>query len=433
MSIPDHLITPLDWSAEALRHAKWAGQPARDRALIESKRYLATHELIERLRSELACYRPAGWLMTAPVQADESPRPAGWKAVPVDPTPEMIDAADSVDWRDDDTRGSVINMWNCMLAVAPEQAEPVGGCSDNLTQFDGHTPGPWQCILNNPLAHGDVVTFEGEVVARIRGWGWLQKLPDGAVQQDANGRLVAASPDLLAEVRRLTAEAAELRRERDQLAARLAEIERAADLDVDIIEAQRAVVQQLASRPVCNWAGQCRHQRQATADAPELAEPADPRTPPPGCRLLGDYEPAQAGDMAYIGAIGGRWRRVRPRMGIIGATMDELSDGARVLALARPCRCGPDSRSDSTSCPRGVMTISVYYFCAEYRDDQLTHSMSGTIQSDMPPFHEDFHARLTERIAANMKPPRPADLVSVRSLSLLATREVEHGDVWARH
>ena len=54
MKAPDHLITPLDWSAEALRHAKWAGQPARARALIESKRYLATHELIERLRAELA-------------------------------------------------------------------------------------------------------------------------------------------------------------------------------------------------------------------------------------------------------------------------------------------------------------------------------------------------------------------------------------------
>ena len=67
------------------------------------------------------------------------------------------------------------------------------------------------------------------------------------------------------------------------------------------------------------------------------AEPADPLTPPPGCRLLGDYEPARAGDMAYIGAIAGRWRRVKPRMGVIGATMDELSDGARVLALARPC------------------------------------------------------------------------------------------------
>ena len=89
------------------------------------------------------------------------------------------------------------------------------------------------------------------------------------------------------------------------------------------------------------------------AAAPERAEPADPRTPPPGCRLLGDYEPAQAGDMAYIGAIAGRWRRVKPRMGIIGATMDELSDGARVLALARPCRCGPDGCSDSVACPKG--------------------------------------------------------------------------------
>ena len=255
----------------------------------------------------------------------------------------------------------------------------------DLAQFDGHTPGPWQCILNNPIAHGDVVTSEGDVVTRIRGWGWLQKLPDGAAQQDANGRLVAAAPDLLAEVRRLTAEAAELRRERDELAARLADapvaivdtrdalglcapteedfsglyamrgrrvalvpldqrvstadepalaatpqqgesvqgpvrltderiaqlisqtwgsvdiapqsaaafaraiearmlgasspwsaaLERAADLDADIIEAQRAVAQQLASRTTCDWPGECRHQRPASAAAPERAEPSD--------------------------------------------------------------------------------------------------------------------------------------------------------------
>lgn len=200
----------------------------------------------------------------------------------------------------------------------------------DLTQIDGHTPGPW--VVNG----NDVVADDGSVIADVAGgYWWRGRRPPFA----ANARLLAAAPELLAEVRRLTAEAAALRRERDRLAARLAEIERAADLDADIIEAQRAVVQQLASRPVCNWAGQCKHQRQATADAPELAEPADPRTPPPGCRLLGDHEPAQSGDMAYIGAIGGRWRRVRPRMGIIGATMDELSDGARVLALARPCRC----------------------------------------------------------------------------------------------
>lgn len=83
----------------------------------------------------------------------------------------------------------------------------------------------------------------------------------------------------------------------------------------------------------------------------DTLEPADPRTPPPDCRLLGDHEPAQAGDMAYIGSIAGAWRPVRPRMNIVGATMDELSDGARVLALARPCRRGPDGRSDST-CPK---------------------------------------------------------------------------------
>lgn len=93
--------------------------------------------------------------------------------------------------------------------------------------------------------------------------------------------------------------------------------------------------------------------RDDLAAAPERAEPADPLTPPPGCRLLGDYEPAQAGDMAYIGAIAGRWRKVRPRMGIIGATMDELSDGARVLALARPCRRGPEGCPDRVSRPPG--------------------------------------------------------------------------------
>ena len=115
----------------------------------------------------------------------------------------------------------------------------------DLTQFDGHTPGPWQCILNNPLAHGDVVTFEGEVVARIRGWGWLQKLPDGAAQQDANGRLVAASPDLLAEVRRLTAE---LRRERRDRFAALAELAQAREVLADCAETMESYARHHAER-----------------------------------------------------------------------------------------------------------------------------------------------------------------------------------------
>ena len=55
MTIPDHLITPRDWSAEALHHAaEWTGQPEGVRALVESRRYLAMHELIERLRELLS-------------------------------------------------------------------------------------------------------------------------------------------------------------------------------------------------------------------------------------------------------------------------------------------------------------------------------------------------------------------------------------------
>ena len=88
----------------------------------------------------------------------------------------------------------------------------------DLKQFDGHTPGPW-------AVHGnDVVADDGSVVADVAGgYWWRGKRPPFA----ANARLMAASPELLDEVRRLTAEAADLRRERDELAARLEAIERA--------------------------------------------------------------------------------------------------------------------------------------------------------------------------------------------------------------
>jgi len=46
--------------------------------------------------------------------------PDGWKLVPIEPTPEMIDAAEYVDWGDADVRGSCINAWDRMLAAAPE-------------------------------------------------------------------------------------------------------------------------------------------------------------------------------------------------------------------------------------------------------------------------------------------------------------------------
>ena len=46
--------------------------------------------------------------------------PEGWKLVPIEPTPEMIDAAEYVDWGDADVRGSCINAWDRMLSAAPE-------------------------------------------------------------------------------------------------------------------------------------------------------------------------------------------------------------------------------------------------------------------------------------------------------------------------
>jgi len=44
---------------------------------------------------------------------------------------------------------------------------------------------------------GDTGEF---MVADIRGWGHLQYLPDGDKIQDANGKLMAAAPDLLKEL-----------------------------------------------------------------------------------------------------------------------------------------------------------------------------------------------------------------------------------------
>lgn len=58
-----------------------------------------------------------------------------------------------------------------------------------------HTPAPWvYCQKWQKVTTAD----GGQLVADIRGWGWLQKLPDGEAIQDANGRLIAAAPDLLA-------------------------------------------------------------------------------------------------------------------------------------------------------------------------------------------------------------------------------------------
>ena len=61
----------------------------------------------------------AAWLCGIPAQPAPSV-PEGWKLVPIEPTPGMIDAAEYVDWGDADVRGSCINAWDRMLAAAPE-------------------------------------------------------------------------------------------------------------------------------------------------------------------------------------------------------------------------------------------------------------------------------------------------------------------------
>lgn len=139
----------------------------------------------------------------------------------------------------------------------------------------------------------------------------------------------------------------------------------AADLDADIIDAQRAVVQQLASRTTCDWPGKCRHQRPAPAAAPEHEEGGAPHVD----------------DAYYMGATGGEatdgerlafeqggnidpramrtrqlWAAWRDRAALASL---KAPNGARQPAgthaqdQRRPCRCGPDGRSDSTSCPKG--------------------------------------------------------------------------------
>lgn len=43
---------------------------------------------------------------------------SGMAIVSVEPTDEMIDAAEQVDWSNEDTRASIINMWQVMLDIA---------------------------------------------------------------------------------------------------------------------------------------------------------------------------------------------------------------------------------------------------------------------------------------------------------------------------
>jgi len=70
-----------------------------------------------------------------------------------------------------------------------------------------------------------------------------------------------------------------------------------------------------------------------------------------------------------------------------------------------------------------MTTINAYHFCAEFHEATgVTHVFAGVVTTGEDPFQPEFYSRLVARIADGMTPPRPADLVVIRSLSLLASK-----------
>jgi len=55
------------------------------------------------------------------------------RLVPVEPTRGMMDAANRVDWTNEDERATIINIWQAMLAAAPASPLPGGGWQDIST------------------------------------------------------------------------------------------------------------------------------------------------------------------------------------------------------------------------------------------------------------------------------------------------------------
>lgn len=77
-------------------------------------------------------------LAEQPAQQQERPSFAEWtsnyvrdnlhklKPAQQEPTKAMIDAAERIDWSDSDVRGNIVNMWQAMLAAAPQPAQQQG-------------------------------------------------------------------------------------------------------------------------------------------------------------------------------------------------------------------------------------------------------------------------------------------------------------------
>jgi len=56
------------------------------------------------------------------------------------------------------------------------------------------TPGPWFTDDYGYIFSGE--RRDAHMIAEVRGWGWIQYLPDPEQIQDANAHLIAAAPSL---------------------------------------------------------------------------------------------------------------------------------------------------------------------------------------------------------------------------------------------
>jgi hypothetical protein len=110
LSIGEHAIclpAEIDTAMDALRQAIEQAEQAQPVAW----QWLNTAHFRKKLPkdAEQGAWTP---LYTAPPQR---------QPLPSEPTKEMIDAAERIDWADSDVRGNIVNMWQTMVAAAPHR------------------------------------------------------------------------------------------------------------------------------------------------------------------------------------------------------------------------------------------------------------------------------------------------------------------------
>ena len=70
---------------------------------------------------------------------------------------------------------------------------------------------------------------------------------------------------------------------------------------------------------------------------------------------------------------------------------------------------------------REATKLRSYHFCAEFQEAPgLMHVFDGTVTTGLDLQHKDAYAALKAEIALSMTPPRPAERLILRTLSLLA-------------